>query len=471
MTIISNFLDSQDKRPLIIVAGFGAAGAAAAVAAAQAGGRVLVCDRAPKAERGGNTRENLLYMAMKNTDEPNEEFVSMLDRIASPWSTNWAKSNESAKHWSLDPGFKATWLKESAPAVNWLQSLGFSFRNEESDLVDDGFAPGLIPIGGGDALLDRMEKIASELHVEFAYDAAIVDVERDGSGKVTAAVIETATGRQTLQCSAVILATGGIQGNYDMLTKYLGTTASHAVPITRYGYHCKGEGVQIALNNGAAAVGDLGDWHGVAVDARADGERWILSGMELGIMVNRDGKRFFDEATGEPADKAIRDQPGGIAYYIADASALRHPFANRRFATGMEPLKANSIEELAEVLGVPESELRSTIEEYHRACPSDPSKGTQGLVIEKRFGAKPLEEMPFVAWPLRATICFTMGGIKSDSDGRVLTDTNYPIEGLYVAGDTAGGYYHGYINYTASLKAIVFGRRAAAHAVQLSSAQ
>ncbi|WP_176079801.1 FAD-dependent oxidoreductase [Paraburkholderia tropica] len=472
MSIFSEHTWLKDaKGALVVVAGFGGAGGAAALSAAEAGARVLVVDRAPAAVRGGNTRENLFYLAMKNTHELNDEFAQGIERVAQPWSSECGETTEMARFWSLDQEFVRTWLDESVPTVQWMEKLGFRFSYQESDLVDDGFAPGLVPDGGGNQMLDVFERKARELGVAFSYETALVGLRTDDAGAVKAVVLETAYGRETLECSSVILATGGFHGNYELTTKYLGVSARHALPLTKSAFYNRGEGFRLALELGAATAGDLSEWHGLVIDARADGERWLLSGMELGIMVNRAGERFFDESTGEAAEKAVRDQEDGVAYYIADASARRHPFADRRFKTGLDSIKAATIEELAEKIRVPVDTLRQTIFEYNAACDwsnNEQRGAASGLAVPKAFGAKPLIEMPFEAWPLRSGICFSLGGLKVDKFGRVLTEDNHAIKGLYAAGDTAGGYYKQYVNYTSSLKALVFGRRSGIHAAKSS---
>ncbi|MEU6192290.1 FAD-dependent oxidoreductase [Streptomyces sp. NPDC047061] len=456
-TVTERVKGTGQQAPLVVVAGFGAAGAAAAVAAAESGARVLVCDRAPAVDRGGNTRENLFYMSMKSVDEVDPDLMAALRASTAPTETT-------AAEWGVDREFLSVWIEDAAPTLKWLQQLGFEFSYSESDIIDDGFAPGLIPHGGGNVMLDVLEDKAKQLGVQFAYETALVGIRTDEDGTVTQVVLESAGARRSASAQAVILATGGFHGNYELMTQYLGPRARYAVPLTRYAYYNKGEGLRVALGLGAATTGDLGEWHGLTIDARAKGERWVVGGGPLGIMVNTEGRRFVDEALWEPAEKAVRDQPGGTAFYLLDAEGSRHPFYGRRFSSGGAPLRANTIEELAELIDVSPEELARTVAEYNAACDAAGGGAGASLDIPKTDGAVSLTEAPFEAWPVQAGICFSLGGLRVDAHGRVLSLDGRPIPGLYAAGDVAGGYFGEYVNYTSSLKALVLGRRSGCHA-------
>jgi tricarballylate dehydrogenase len=89
---------------------------------------------------------------------------------------------------------------------------------------------------------------------------------------------------------------------------------------------------------------------------------------------------------------------------------------------------------------------------------------TVGLEPPKSNWAYRLENAPFIAFPMTAAICFTYGGLKTDTDARVLATNGRPIPGLYAAGEITGLFYHEYPSMVAVLRSLTFGRIAGIHA-------
>lgn len=458
----------------VIVAGFGGAGAAAAVAAAHAGARVIVFDRAPEELRGGNSRANLFYMLLKENLELADNFIPELDDMTVPRAFELGPTPVADEAWGLDSGMRRVWLEEAGGAVEWLRSFGLEMDFEQSDIVAPGTMPGVKPQGGGEGMLNVLEQVARDRGAEFIYETAVIGVETDKWGVITGVMVEGPEGRYSISCSALILATGGFHGNLEMMNRYLGPGSRNLVPLSREGYFNKGEGVRIGIELGAATAGDMADFHGVSIDARADGERWLTTGSRYGILVNHHGKRFVNETGGEHTHKAVRDQEHGYAFSIVDQKIINKPFYHLIFNSEADPYRADTLEELAVKIGVPADALRATVDEYNAACdPSVPdgSAGARGIEFEKTRLATPLTDGPFEAWPVRSGICFGLGGLKVDEDGRVLSLDNRPIEGLYAVGDTAGGFFKAYPTYTSTLKALVLGRRSGAHAAQRAGSE
>jgi Succinate dehydrogenase/fumarate reductase, flavoprotein subunit len=92
-------------------------------------------------------------------------------------------------------------------------------------------------------------------------------------------------------------------------------------------------------------------------------------------------------------------------------------------------------------------------------------KGTKGVEPPKSNWALPIDEPPFMAYPVECTVQFTYGGLATDENARVLATNDSPIPGLYAAGEMVGLYYHRYVGGTSVLRALIFGRIAGANAV------
>jgi tricarballylate dehydrogenase len=151
--------------------------------------------------------------------------------------------------------------------------------------------------------------------------------------------------------------------------------------------------------------------------------------------------------------RSIIAQPGGMAFQIMDAKVRK---------TGLMPpsydkasgAKSDSLEKLADIMGIDPQGLMRTISEFNAAIPGDqqakPSAyhldgvGTRGLAIPKSNFALPIDEPPFEAYIVRAGITFTFGGLKIEPQtGQVQHVAQRPIKGLFAAGELVGGLFHG----------------------------
>ncbi len=143
------------------------------------------------------------------------------------------------------------------------------------------------------------------------------------------------------------------------------------------------------------------------------------------------------------------------------------------FDSDKPPLEAGTLPELAKLLGLDPDRLVRTVAEYNSAIGPgefDPyrrdGKRTRGLHPDKSNWAYPIEKPPYFAYPLTSAICFTYGGIRTDTDARVVTGNGVPLPGLYAAGEIVGLFYHEYPAGTSVLRSLTFGRIAGAHAAQ-----
>ena len=83
-----------------------------------------------------------------------------------------------------------------------------------------------------------------------------------------------------------------------MQTRYIGPRSIYLRPICRGGYYNKGEGIQMALDIGAAPCGDFGSYHAEPIDPRSGMAEPSVFIFPYGILVNKEGRRFTDEAPG-----------------------------------------------------------------------------------------------------------------------------------------------------------------------------
>ena len=464
---------------------------AAAVAALQGGARVTVLERAPREERGGQTRYTEAYFRMKSEHEVTDDFESHLAENASGYLdpslvhvTAEPRANWPAVVKSLsfnDPELISTFADAAGPTIQWLKQFGLRFDFLPTQFLTKS-QPRLLPVGGGLALIEGLGAAAEKMGANFVYETAATGLIQDSNGAVTG-VRATGKGGRTRQftVSSVVLACGGFEGNAEMLTRYIGPRSIFLRPVCRGGYYNKGEGIQMALDIGAAPCGDFGSYHAEPVDPRSGMAEPSVFIFPYGILVNQEGRRFTDEAPGtvdafyERVTRQIFLQTNGIAYVVLDARHLDIPNYRLGLRTDQPPIAAGSISELAERIGVPPATLEETVSAYNRACRGGDYKplvldglATQGLAPGKSNWAHPLDKPPYHAYPIISSNVFTFGGLKVDSQARVLNSDGDAIPGLYAAGEIIGSYYRNYTGATSVLKGAVFGRLAGVDAAAVA---
>jgi tricarballylate dehydrogenase len=262
-----------------------------------------------------------------------------------------------------------------------------------------------------------------------------------------------------------------------MVAHYLGESGRYLRPVARGGYYNKGEGIRMALAIGAAPSGDYSEYHAQPIDPRSGATEPLVMIFTQGILVNRRGQRFIDEAPGpidahyEDITRIIRKQPGGLAWCLLDAGVDEIENWRRCIRTDQPPVEAPTLDALAHAIEVPAAALATTVETYNAACTGgafDPHAidglATRGLTPPKSNWARPIDRPPFKAYPVISSNTFTFGGLKVTPNAEVVNASGEVIPGLYAAGETIGIYYGRYPGATSVLRGAVFGRIAGAHA-------
>lgn len=465
----------------IVVVGSGIAGLSAALSAAEAGASVTVIERAPEGEHGGNTRYTEAYLRMKSMDEVADDFVDHFMANAGGYTDPSIEQEmiRGYEDWSalarsqsmVDPELLSAFVQHAGTTLRWLEAAGLRF-----DFLPTAFitttTTRLLPVGGGLAMVETLTAACQAKGVEFRFETTARSLLTD-DGKVTG----LATSRGDIACDAVILACGGFEGNAEMLARYVGPGAINLRPVARGGHYNKGEGIRMALDIGAAPNGDFGSYHAEPVDPRSGIAEPAIFTFPYGILVNRAGQRFTDEAPGtvdahyESVTRRIYEQRDGLAWLITDARLDDVPNWQKGSRTDQPPVTAATVVELAAAIDVPAEALAQTLAAYNAACGEgafDPLRAdglaTSGLTPPKSNWARPIDAAPYRAWPVISANVFTFGGLKADRHARVIDHDGHPIPGLYAAGETMGVYYRTYTGSTSVLRGAVFGRQAALHA-------
>ncbi len=477
----------MNRKRHVLVVGAGNAALCAAISAAEQGARVTMLERAPKSRRGGNSTftggcfrtvyngvDDIARLVPDLTDE--ECATSDFGTYTS--GTFYGDLCELSGY-RADPVLIDLLVEQSLPTLLWMREQGVRFLlayGRQSFKVDgrNVFWGGLTveTAGGGQGLVDALFHRAEALGVEVRYDHKVERLIGDRH-EVRGLVVNGAE----LTADAVILAAGGYHANTEWRVRYLGQGWDLAkVRGSRYN---TGNVIQAALDIGARAHGNWSGCHSVFFDAGADdfGDIAMLNQQKnyftLGIVVNREGQRFFDEGsdfrnyTYSKMGAAILKQPGGTGWQIFDAASVailpdeyRTPRAAR--------FEADTLEALAAKLeGIDAPAFLQTVADYNAAvddsAPFNPAvkdgRRTSGLAINKSNWARALSQPPFVAYQVTCGITLTYGGLAIDEAARVQNEEGEAIAGLYAAGELVGGlYYDRYPGGAGLTSGAVFGR-------------
>jgi len=477
----------------VIVIGCGIAGLSAAATALQADRRVAVIERATKDERGGNSRWTEALLRMKSEREVSDDFETHFASNAGYYLDPRlvAETARDRDNWSsivktlgfTDPEVIATFARSVGPTVGWLKSFGIRFDFLPTYFIT-ACQPRMAPIGGGLALVEALAGWCEQNGGQMFYRTTARALVQDEAGGVIGVRCVGAGHRSVeFRAPSIILASGGFEGNPEMLTHYLGPRARYIRPVARGGYYNKGEGIRMALAIGAAGCGDFGSFHAEPLDPRSGATEPVVLVFNYGILVNKLGQRFVNEApatvdaTYEAITRTIFEQPDGIAFAILDAGIDDVPNWRRSVRSDQPPITAATLAELAGKLGIDDRELVATVAAYNTACPQGTFKPLEtdglatapGTLPPKSHWARPIERPPFLAFPIICGNCFTFGGLKVDTNSRVIDADGAAIPGLYAAGETIGLYYGAYAGATSVLRGAVFGRIAGAHAAGLAA--
>ena len=244
-------------------------------------------------------------------------------------------------------------------------------------------------------------------------------------------------------------AAGGFESNIDWLKKYWGEAAENF--LIRGTANNQGSVLRMLLDKGAQEVGDPTQCHAVAIDARAPkydgGIITRLDCVVFGIVVNNRSERFYDE--GEDIwpkryaiwGRLVAQQPDQIAFIIFDHSVLK------KFMPSLyPPIKADSINELAKKLEIPEEKLVATINQFNGSVIEGnfdhtilDDCHTEGINPPKTHWARRIETPPFYAYPVRPGITFTYLGVRIDKDARIQMSDGKPSANMFAAGEIMSG--------------------------------
>lgn len=438
----------------VLVVGLGAAGAAAALGAREADAEVLVLEAGGG---GGGTSAlsgGVLYLgggtalqrACGFEDTPEAMFRYLMascgDAPDEAKIARYCEGSPAHFDWLVGRGvpFKETFyegVSGEPPTDDGLVWSGSELCHPYAELARPaprGHVP-RHPHQTGPLLMQRLLAAVGSSGARLRASHRVVALVRDDEGEVVGAVAEHFGERLALRARrGVVLATGGFIHDDEMLARHLPRVLRCKVRVGAEGDD--GSGIRLGLAAGGAAL-HL-DKASISLPIT---QPW---GLKRGVLVNARGQRFVNEDAyyGCLGEAALFGQDGR-AWLVVDDAVFEEPeYIKRVAAVGETP------EELGRELGLPEGSLASTLTLYNRHA----ARGEDPLFHKRREYLVPLERPPFGALDCTTEgaiyAAFTLGGLRTDPDGRVLDPYGEPVSGLFAAGRTtsgvsAGGYSSG----------------------------
>ncbi|MEM8801063.1 MAG: FAD-dependent tricarballylate dehydrogenase TcuA [Pseudomonadota bacterium] len=447
------------EAPDVLVVGGGNAALCAAITAAEAGAKVTLLEAAPKPYRGGNSRHTRNFRCMHDGplsvltgryDE--DEYFDDLLRVTG------GKTDEQLARLAI---------RSSQECQPWMEARGVRFQPSLSGTLSLSRTNAFF-LGGGKALVNAFYRTAEALGVRVIYEASVTHIELQNRQVESVEFLHEGQTKH-LKPKAVVVASGGFQSNLQRLVDAWGPEAENF--LIRGTPYNRGDVLFDLLQQGVQSIGDPTQCHAVAIDGRAPkfdgGIVTRLDCVPFSVVVNKDAERFYDEGEDVwPKRYAIwgrlvaaeRDQ---IAFSIIDSKS-KDLFMPSVFP----PVKAATMEDLADQLDLDPDKLTRTIEAFNAACTEDsfhPTEldglSTTGLQPPKTNWARPISEPPFYGYSLRPGVTFTYLGFRVDESARVQTDAG-PIANLWAAGETMAGSIlgQGYLAGFGMTIGTVFGR-------------
>ncbi len=421
------------KLQKLIVVGHGAAGLAAALSAAeQARSRdwsveITLLEKSREGEAGGNTRWSPSYMRL---DAP--------DRI----DPGFEQDMQHASDGLADRSYFRILAENAVATVGWLQTHGVEFVTPVYYL---SAGPARIqPVGGGNAIVEKLAAAAQRAGVKICYETALNGLVMTEGHRVRGVETQSSDG--------------------------VAEIAGKNHVVRKHDFIFLPPGVEHAISNSGL------------VDLRSQRSAPVVLVYPYGIVVDQDGRRFFDEGSGlvhETWEVFARDihfsRAGSIAYAVLDSRLFDIEGFGRAIRSEVPPYWAETLEDLAPRIGIPAGALRETVDAYNAAATGDVTRfdatrcdglKTAGtLKPPKSNWARPITKPPFLAYPLVGAIAYTFGGLATNEKAEVLGERG-PMPGLYAAGETTGHFYGTAPNAVSVLRALVFGKIAGREAIE-----
>lgn len=425
----------------IVVIGAGTAGIPAALSALEEGASVAVLQKESVAVSQGTVGASV------KLDQSSEAgIMSFLHKLHSTY--------DHRPSWELNK----EWVYSSDEAISWVEkhltNIGYDNLGSKQEIhnFDDGtcfvhlmfFSKGIAPA------FTKLAEFTEQAGVKFYYETPGVQLIKE-ENRITGVIGKNSEGKY-IRLNAkkgVILATGDYQNNSAMVDKY----CPDASVFMKKQVRKTGDGHLMGMMVGAQMepIGHTKMIHGMAT--LTNGSNVLRN--EPFLAVNLNGERFtYEDVPYESRCTVVTNQPEQVWISIMDdnyydqviswgndpeapsvANGKREQIAD--YAEKGNIVKANTLDELAQKMGIPASSLKATVERYNELC---------DIGADLDFGKpskymKPLNQAPYYGIRREFAVSALTSGLMTDVNGQCLDKSNNPIPGLFASGNCSGPFY------------------------------
>ena len=414
----------------LVIIGGGPAGLAAAISAREAGLKnIILIEKLDILS--GNGKYDMNFYDLINSEAQkarriNDTVESLIADNSNPLDTPERIKAQAEGAFVLDK-----WLRSFGVKLNY--NYGKRGHMAESNAY------------AGAHVQDGMENKVKELGIDVRTGTKGLDlIMKDG--KAAGVKVQNGNNFYDINAKAVILATGGFSANKELLKKYV---PGSEVFQTSNQIGATGDFIPVfEKNNIKTANLEVLNIFPFIIRQTRD----LTGGGDGFILVNKEGKRFTSEsityATRFSTAQKILDQTDSAAFYIYDQKLYDSSFRLQKHTAQGLHLKADTLDELADKLGIDKNNLKSTVEEFNKAVRGEIKDPFREKPTKKEF----MSEGPYYGVQVESAIHMTRGGVVADEKTQVLYDNGNIVNGLYAAGEVANS------NSGAYSAAVIFGR-------------
>ena len=467
-------ISAWDHEADVVIAGFGIAGAAAAVEAASAGAEVLVLERAGSWGGAASMAGGFVYLGGGTPiqkacgfDDSVDNMAAFLNVAMGPGAdckriADYCAGSLDHFDWLVKCGvpFKAEFFAE--PGWEPMGDQGLAYSGGENsypfNTIADPAPRGHVPqmqnkkqglASAGYMLMKPLVETATSLGAGALYDVRVRSLVVEAGGRVVGITARQYGKEIAIRARrGVVLATGSFAYNDAMVAQYAPRILGK--PAASIEQH-DGQGIRMAQALGA----DLAHMDATEVAIFIEPQQLVR-----GILVNARGQRYVAEDTypGRIGQLTLYHQDN-TAYLIIDGDAQEEAMAAPSPHLMMRPPTwvCETVAELESEIGLPVGSLQAAVEYYNDGA----ARGEDPLLHKKTQWLRPIGS-PVGAIDLRnSTGGFTLGGLATTLSGEVLHVSGEPIPGLFAAGRcTAGLAAWGYASGVSLGDGSFYGRRA-----------
>ncbi len=453
-----------EKNADVLVVGAGIAGYASALAAKEAGAQVILIDKMAAVGGTTNLAGGILVCINSDLFANNRLESDSLEAVLAYWKSHMSYSGVESGYpdWDRLTGV----LADTGKTVDWLVANGIEF--DAVPYAGSSTYPMALANGGGAGLIQMLKAKADEAGIELITECKATELITDQAGAVVGVKAEGKDNDFTFNAKSVVLATGGISQNEELVAKYSNKLHIAGLVPTSAVSHT-GDGFLMALSVGAGTFDVFSTpLFGTTFDPALSDSTGLTIYAALGV--NGNGVRFANEAASAgwdvmdyTASDMIQDGNAPFWYIYDSSNADILPVLEKGVAEGVIA-KGDNMEELALGMHVYTANLKASLESYNAMAEAgeDTAFGKPAAFLA------PLKVAPYYAVKVYPTTFGSAGGVTTTEQGRVTRQDGTVIPGLYAAGEMSNRYYYNE-NYILAASLALYstmGRRAGTSAAE-----